>query len=313
MWTKGRDILKVEPNVAAPANGISTCIKGKFGWDFINSPERLTTPLIREGDRFRAASWPEAIGTIARRFSAIRAAHGPDSIGLIASSKCTNEEAYLVQKLARAVVGTNNVDNCSRYCQAPATTGLFRTVGYGGDSGSITDIGQADLVLIVGSNTAESHPVIATRIKRAHKLRGQKLVVVDLREHEMAERADLFLRPHPGTDMVWLSAITKYILDNGLADQEFLDARVTRAGRVPCQPRAVHARIRRAGDDDPGERTGTARPDDRGVDGRLRALGDGRHAAHRRLRHEHGDLQPAARHRQLRPPRHRRLPDARPQ
>jgi formate dehydrogenase major subunit len=226
MWTKGRDILKVEPNVAAPANGISTCIKGKFGWDFINSPERLTTPLIREGDRFRAASWPEAIGTIARRLSEIRAAHGPDSIGLIASSKCTNEEAYLVQKLARAVVGTNNVDNCSRYCQAPATTGLFRTVGYGGDSGSITDIGQADLVLIVGSNTAESHPVIATRIKRAHKLRGQKLVVVDLREHEMAERADLFLRPHPGTDMVWLSAITKYILDNGLADQSFLDARV---------------------------------------------------------------------------------------
>ena len=226
MWTKGRDILKVEPNIAAPANGISTCIKGKFGWDFINSPERLTTPLIREGEQFRAASWPEALGLIARRLSDIKAAHGPDSIGLIASSKCTNEEAYLVQKLARAVIGTNNVDNCSRYCQAPATTGLFRTVGYGGDSGSITDIGKADLVLIVGSNTAESHPVIATRIKRAHKLRGQKLVVVDLRKHEMAERADLFLRPHPGTDMVWLSAITKYILDNGLADEEFLDARV---------------------------------------------------------------------------------------
>ncbi len=227
MWTKGREILKVEPNVAAPANGISTCIKGKFGWDFINSPERLTTPLIRENDRFREASWDEAIGYIAHRLSEISAQHGPDSIGLIASSKCTNEEAYLVQKLARAVVGTNNVDNCSRYCQAPATTGLFRTVGYGGDSGSITDIEAADLVLIVGSNTAESHPVIATRIKRAHKLRGQQLVVVDLRMHEMAERADLFLRPHPGTDMVWLSAITKFILDNGLADQQFLDARVT--------------------------------------------------------------------------------------
>ncbi len=227
MWTKGREILKVEPNIAAPANGISTCIKGKFGWDFINSPERLTTPLIREGDHFREASWSEAIAFIAHRLSEIKAAHGPDSIGLIASSKCTNEEAYLVQKLARAVIGTNNVDNCSRYCQAPATTGLFRTVGYGGDSGSITDIEQADLVLIVGSNTAESHPVIATRIKRAHKLRGQQLVVMDLREHEMAERADLFLRPHPGTDMVWLSAITKFILDTGLADQAFLDARVT--------------------------------------------------------------------------------------
>ncbi len=226
MWTKGRDILKVEPNIAAPANGISTCVKGKFGWDFVNSPERLTTPLIREGDYFREASWDEALAYTARRFAEIKAQHGPDSIGLIASSKCTNEEAYLVQKLARAVIGTNNVDNCSRYCQSPATIGLFRTVGYGGDSGSITDIAQADLVLIIGSNTAESHPVIATRIKRAQKLHGQKVIVADLRENEMAERADLFLRPLPGTDMVWLSAITKYILDAGLADRAFLDARV---------------------------------------------------------------------------------------
>src|SRR4029077_1926790 len=141
----------------------------------------------------------------------------------IASSKCTNEEAFLMQKLARAVIGTNNVDNCSRYCQAPATTGLFRTVGYGGDSGSITDIEQADLVVIVGSNTAESHPVLATRVKRAHKLRGQKLIVSDLRENEMARRAELFLRPKPGTDMVWLSAITRYILDQGLARTAFLE------------------------------------------------------------------------------------------
>src|SRR5882762_7639498 len=100
----------------------------------------------------------------------------------VSSSKCTNEESYLMQKLARAVIGTNNMDNCSRYCQAPATQGLFRTVGYGGDSGSIRDIENAGLVLIIGSNTAESHPVLATRVKRAHKLRGQKLIVSDLRE-----------------------------------------------------------------------------------------------------------------------------------
>ena len=102
-----------------------------------------------------------------------------------------------MQKLARAVVGTNNIDNCSRYCQSPATIGLFRTVGYGGDSGSITDIEQADLVLIIGSNTAESHPVLATRVKSAHKLRGQKLIVADLREHEMARRADSSCTPSP--------------------------------------------------------------------------------------------------------------------
>ena len=222
VWTKGRHILKVEP-AEGPANGVSTCIKGKFGWDYVNSPDRLTHPLIREGDVFREASWDEALALVARKFSKIKAASGPDSLGFISSSKCTNEESYLMQKLARAVIGTNNMDNCSRYCQAPATMGLFRTVGYGGDAGSIADIEQAGLVLIIGSNTAESHPVLATRVKRAHKLRGQKLIVADLREHEMARRADVFLHPNPGTDLIWLSAITRYIFDNGLASQKFMD------------------------------------------------------------------------------------------
>ncbi len=222
LWTKDRHILKVEP-AEGPANGVSTCVKGKFGWDFVNHPERLTKPLIREGDRFREAEWDEALDLVTRRFLDIKAAHGPDAMAFIASSKCTNEEAYLMQKLARAVIGTNNVDNCSRYCQSPATMGLFRTVGYGGDSGSIADIEQADLVVIVGSNTAESHPVLATRVKRAHKLHGQKLIVADLREHEMARRADLFLRARPGTDLVWLCAVSRYILDKGLADTEFLN------------------------------------------------------------------------------------------
>src|SRR4029077_18313581 len=138
------------------------------------------------------------------------------------SSKCTNEESYLMQKLARAVIGTNNMDNCSRYCQSPATVGLFRTVGYGGDSGSISDIEEAGRVIIIGSNTAENHPVIATRVKRSHKLRGQKLIVSDLREHEMAKRADVLLRPKPGTDLVWLSAVSRYLLEKGLAKIEFL-------------------------------------------------------------------------------------------
>ena len=222
VWTKDRHILKIAPE-HGPTNGISTCIKGKFGWDFVNSSDRLTKPLIREGDKFREASWDEALELITRRLSEIKAAHGPDAIGLISSSKCTNEESYLMQKLARAVVGTNNIDNCSRYCQAPATAGLFRTVGYGGDSGSIRDIENADLVLIIGSNTAESHPVLATRVKRAHKLRGQKLIVADLREHEMARRADLFFRPRPGTDLVWLSAISRFILDQGLAHTAFIN------------------------------------------------------------------------------------------
>jgi formate dehydrogenase major subunit len=221
IWTRDRQILKVEPAEGA-ANGVSTCVKGKFGWGFANSEDRLTSPLIRENGNFRKATWDEALSLVARRFSEIKAASGPDSLAFISSSKCTNEESYLMQKLARAVIGTNNMDNCSRYCQAPATVGLWRTVGYGGDSGSIHDIEKADLVLIVGSNTAESHPVLATRVKRAHKLRGQKLIVADLRENEMARRADVFLHPKPGTDLIWLSAVTRYLFDNGLAKLGFI-------------------------------------------------------------------------------------------
>lgn len=221
VWTKDRHILKVQPE-DGPANNISTCVKGKFGWDYVNSHDRLQKPLIREGEAFREASWKEALDLVGRKLGEIKAAHGPDAIGVISSSKCTNEESYLMQKLARAVIGTNNIDNCSRYCQSPATMGLWRTVGYGGDSGSISDIAQASLVIIVGSNTAEAHPVLATRVKRAHKLNGQKLIVADLREHEMARRADIFFSPKPGTDMIWLSAITRWVFDNGFAKTDFL-------------------------------------------------------------------------------------------
>jgi formate dehydrogenase major subunit len=228
IWTKPdeRHILKVEPSQGA-ANDISTCVKGKFGWDYVNSPDRLKKPLIRtetpQGSTFREASWDEALDLVASKLSAIKQQHGPDALAFISTSKCTNEENYLMQKLARAVVGTNNVDNCSRYCQAPATQGLFRTVGYGGDSGSIKDIAAASLVICIGTNTTESHPVLSTRVKQAHKLRGQKLIVADIREHEMARRADIFFRPRPGSDIVWLSAMTRYILDNGLGKMDFIE------------------------------------------------------------------------------------------
>lgn len=226
VWTKDRDILKIQTTEEAPVNGISTCVKGKWGWDFVNSEERLTKPLIRKGEEFVEATWDEALSLIAERLSSIKNEYGSDSIGYIASSKCSNEENYLFQKFARAVMGTNNVDNCSRYCQSPATSGLMRTVGLGGDSGTIEDIMASELIIVVGANPSESHPVLATRIKRAHKLYGQKLAVVDLRENELAQRADLFLHPKPGTDIIWLNAITKYFFDQGWEDAAFLSERV---------------------------------------------------------------------------------------
>ncbi|MFB4164503.1 formate dehydrogenase subunit alpha [Alteribacillus sp. JSM 102045] len=226
VWTKDRDILKIQPQPDAPANGISTCVKGKFGWDFVNSDERLTTPLIRKNDSFVEATWDEALSLIAEKFQTIKRHHGADALGFVASSKCSNEENYIFQKLARSVFQTNNVDNCSRYCQTPASAGLMRTVGIGGDSGTIKDIANASLVIVVGANPSESHPVLATRIKRANKLHDQKLIVADLRKNELAERADYHIHPKPGTDLVWISAVTKYIFDQGWEDSEFLKNRV---------------------------------------------------------------------------------------
>ncbi|WP_369901093.1 formate dehydrogenase subunit alpha [Bacillus manliponensis] len=227
VWTKDRHILKVQPVSEAPVNGISTCVKGKFGWDFVNSEERITKPLIRKGDMFVEASWEEALEVVASNMSHIKGKYGNDAFGFISSSKITNEENYLMQKLARQVYGTNNVDNCSRYCQSPATDGLFKTVGMGGDAGTIRDIAEAELVIIVGANPTEGHPVLATRVKRAHKLHDQKLIVADLRKHEMAERADVFVHPRQGTDYVWLAGITKYIIDQDWHDKAFLAENVT--------------------------------------------------------------------------------------
>ena len=226
VWTKDREILKIEPSENAPVNSVSTCVKGKFGWDYVNSQERITSPLIRKGDVFVEASWDEALSLVAEKLGDIKETYSSDAIGFISSSKMTNEENYLIQKMARQVFGTNNVDNCSRYCQSPASWGLQQTGGIGGDSGTIQDIAGAGLVILVGCAPAEGHPVLATRIKRAQKLHGQKLITVDVRRHEMGDRADLFVRPKQGTDYVWLSAITKYIIDQGWHDVKFITEHV---------------------------------------------------------------------------------------
>ncbi len=225
VWTRGREVLKVLPTAESPANGIMSCVKGKFGYDFVNSPERLTEPLVRDGDRFVPASWDAALDRVATRLGEIRAKYGPDSIGVIATCTGTDEEAYLTQKFARQVLGTNNVDNCARYCQAPATTGLFRTVGIGADPGTMADVEAAELVMTIGSNTAEAHPVFAGRIKQGQKLRGHKLLVVDPRRHELADRADLYLAPRSGTDLVLLNAVARYIIDQGWEAREFIATR----------------------------------------------------------------------------------------
>ncbi|WP_231956256.1 formate dehydrogenase subunit alpha [Aneurinibacillus soli] len=226
VWTKGRKILKIEPTENSPVNSISTCVKGKFGWDFVNSKERLTKPLIRRGEAFVEVTWEEALSLMASKLSSLKETYGGKALGFISSSKFTNEENYLMQKLARQVFQTNNVDNCSRYCQSPASWGLQQTGGIGGDSGTIKDLAEAGLVILVGCAPGEGHPVLATRIKRAQKLHGHKLIAVDLRRHEMADRADLFIRPKQGTDYVWLSAVAKYMIDQNWHNPTFIEEHV---------------------------------------------------------------------------------------
>jgi formate dehydrogenase major subunit len=226
VWTKDREIIKVQPSSDAPVNAVSTCVKGKFGWDFVNSDQRITTPLIRQGDEFVEATWDEALSLVSEKLGSVKKEFGSDALGFISSSKITNEENYLMQKLARQVFETNNIDNCSRYCQSPASDGLMSTVGIGGDAGTMKDIAAAGLVILIGCSPAEGHPVLASKIKRAHKLHGQKLIVSDLRKHEMADRSDLFIRPKQGTDFVWISAVTNYMIEQGWHDEAFIQTHV---------------------------------------------------------------------------------------
>jgi formate dehydrogenase major subunit len=229
LYSDGEEILAARPTDEedAPVNGISTCVKGKFGYDFINSDDRLTTPLVRdEHGEFREASWDEALTRVVEGLGGIKDQHGGEALSLIASSKATNEENYLMGKFARQVLGTNSVDNCNRLCHSSTVAGLAQTYGYGAASISTEDLELADCILLTGSNTTEAHPVLATRIKQNVR-DGADLLVFDPREIQIAEYADQYSQVKPGYDAVWINGITRYIINNDLYDEEFVRERVT--------------------------------------------------------------------------------------
>jgi formate dehydrogenase major subunit len=202
-------------------------VKGKFGYDFINSDDRLTTPLVRDDSgQFRTASWAEALDRVAEGLGAIRERHGGEALSLIASSKATNEENYLMGKFARQVLGTNSVDNCNRLCHSSTVAGLAQTYGYGAASITTEDLELADCILLTGSNTTEAHPVLATRIKQNVR-DGADLLVFDPREIRIAEHATQYTRVQPGYDAVWINAITRYIIEEDLYDETFVAERTT--------------------------------------------------------------------------------------
>ncbi|MFC7076910.1 formate dehydrogenase subunit alpha [Haloarcula halophila] len=229
LYSDGEEVLAARPTAEedAPVNGISTCVKGKFGYDFVNSDDRLTTPLVRdENGEFRTASWSEALDRVAEGLGAIKDDHGGEALSVIASSKATNEENYLMGKFARQVLGTNSVDNCNRLCHSSTVAGLAQTYGYGAASISTEDLELADCILLTGSNTTEAHPVLATRIKQNVR-DGADLLVFDPREIQIAEYATQYSRVQPGYDAVWINGITRYIIDNDLYDESFVAERTS--------------------------------------------------------------------------------------
>ncbi len=207
-----------------PVNYGRTCVKGRFGYEFIHSPERITTPLIKKDGKFVPASWDEAYDLIAQKFTEIKEKYGPDSLGVFASSRSVNEDNYLLTKLARAVFGTNNVDNCARVCHAPTVAGLSAVYGSGAATNSFDQVDGADVIFVTGSNTTEAHPIIGMNIKRAVK-NGAKLIVADPRKIELVKHADHWLNLRPGTNVAMLSGLMHVIVKEGLHDKEIIEKR----------------------------------------------------------------------------------------
>jgi len=216
-------IIGVSSDPDAPVNHGDLCIKGRFAFDFVHHPDRLTRPLLRESldQEFRQVSWDKALDFAARRLSEIKARCGPDSIGAVSSSRCSNEENYLMQKFMRSVIGTNNIDNCARVCHSPSVSGLAAAFGSGAATNSLSEIEGAEVLLVIGSNTTEAHPVIAMKIKKAVANRA-KLIVADPRKIWLSRIADLYLPLIPGTDIALINGMLNVIIREGLCDEEFI-------------------------------------------------------------------------------------------
>jgi formate dehydrogenase major subunit len=246
-----------------PGSQKRLCVKGRYGWDYAQDPQRLTKPLIRREDaypkgplssdvrgegrgrrkpgglvnydevlpHFREAEWDEALDLVARRLTEIHAGHGPGAIAGFGSAKCSNEEAYLFQKLIRAGFGTNNVDHCTRLCHASSVAALFEGVGSAAVSTTYGDILNADVAVLAGTNTTANHPVASSFFKQA-KRRGTTLIVVDPRRERIADYADIYCQIKPGTDVAFYNGVMHEIIAQDLVDREFISQRVKNYGEL---------------------------------------------------------------------------------
>ena len=224
---RGDEVVRMVPDKQGGANEGHSCVKGRFAWGYAQHQDRVTTPMVRDSieDEWRPVEWDEAISFAADRLNAIKSKHGVDAIGGITSSRCTNEEVYVVQKMVRAAFGTNNIDTCARVCHSPTGYGLKQTFGTSAGTQDFASVEQADAILVIGANPTDAHPVFGSRMKR--RLReGADLIVIDPRSIDLVRsphiRAEHHLQLMPGTNVAVLNAISHVVATEGLIDEAFV-------------------------------------------------------------------------------------------
>jgi formate dehydrogenase major subunit len=227
---KGSQVVRMEPYKDGHANEGHACIKGRFAWGYATHRDRVLKPMIRDkiSDPWREVSWEEAFGYAARRMRELQAKYGRDSIGGITSSRCTNEETYLVQKLVRAAFGNNNTDTCARVCHSPTGYGLKQTMGESAGTQTFKSVEKSDVIVVVGANPTEGHPVFASRMKRRLR-QGARLIVLDPRRIDLVDgvhvKTDYHLQLKPGTNVAVLTAMAHVIVTEGLVNEAFVTER----------------------------------------------------------------------------------------
>jgi formate dehydrogenase major subunit len=227
---KGNEVVRMVPWKDGKANEGHSCVKGRFAWGYATHQDRITTPMIRQNisDPWQAVSWDEAINYAASEFKRIQKDHGSDSVGAISSSRCTNEEVYLVQKLVRAAFGNNNIDTCARVCHSPTGYGLGQTYGTSAGTQTFKSVEQADVILVIGANPTDAHPVFASRMKRRLR-QGAKLIVIDPRQTDLVNsphvKADVHLALKPGTNVAIITAMAHVVVTENLLNAAYVAER----------------------------------------------------------------------------------------
>ncbi|MCP5006000.1 MAG: formate dehydrogenase subunit alpha [Planctomycetes bacterium] len=223
--TVDQEIIKITSDVGVVPNNGNLCTKGRYAYDFISDPDRLEVPMVRKNGNLEKTGWESAYKEISGKIEDIKSRYGSDAIGFISSGRCTNEENYLLQKFARAVIGTNNIDQSETECHQPTFTGLKDSLGFGTASNSIGEISTSDVIFVFGANITEAHPIIGLEIKKAVK-NGSTLIVTDTRDIWLKKISEIYMTPKPGSDTYLINALISVIVSEKLYNENFVAEKV---------------------------------------------------------------------------------------